>query len=56
MCCAVGGGAGSDEWWVVGLSSGTVVVVRDLKVERVVKAHKAPVYAILETNEVSNAS
>ncbi|XP_042878001.1 echinoderm microtubule-associated protein-like 5 [Penaeus japonicus] len=51
LCCAVGGGAGSDEWWVVGLSSGTVIVVRDLKVERVVKAHKAPVYAILETNE-----
>lgn len=53
MCSAVGGGEGSEEWWAVGMSSGTVLIVRDLKVERVVKAHKAPMYAILVTDEVS---
>ncbi|ROT74041.1 putative echinoderm microtubule-associated protein-like 5 isoform X2 [Penaeus vannamei] len=51
LCSAVGGGEGSEEWWVVGMSSGTVLIIRDLKVERVVKAHKAPMYAILVTNE-----
>lgn len=54
LCSAVGGGEGSEEWWVVGMSSGTVLIIRDLKVERVVKAHKAPMYAILVTNEVSS--
>ncbi|XP_069172867.1 echinoderm microtubule-associated protein-like 5 isoform X2 [Procambarus clarkii] len=51
LCSAVGGGEGASEWWLLGLSSGTVLVVRDAKVERTVKAHKLPIYTILVTQK-----
>ncbi|XP_042240211.1 echinoderm microtubule-associated protein-like 6 isoform X2 [Homarus americanus] len=51
LCSSVGGGEGASEWWLLGLSSGYVFVVKDAKVERSVKAHKVPVYAILVTQE-----
>nr|XP_053632744.1 echinoderm microtubule-associated protein-like 5 [Cherax quadricarinatus] len=51
LCSSVGGGKGDTEWWLLGLSSGDVLVVRDAKVERTIKAHKGPIYTILVTHE-----
>ncbi|KAK3878967.1 hypothetical protein Pcinc_016411 [Petrolisthes cinctipes] len=51
LCASVGGKEerGTGEWWVFGESTGHVLVVRDGKVERSVKAHKVPIYTILTT-------
>ncbi|KAK7068127.1 hypothetical protein SK128_025072, partial [Halocaridina rubra] len=52
LCSSVGGDMeAGNEWWVFGLSSGNVLYVKNSKLERNVKIHKGPIYAILVTTE-----